>query len=194
MKYIFNMNTSVGFLLKANFVWIFLSFYLNATGQITYTRSFTDRLQEAHLEYYKPVETWHHVSPKRKDRYMQYDLVLVNEENDLELRYMIKPYADDAVDQYPHVETMRLIQHVATNDEEADIRVLMPDSETLARRFNAEWGLCQYFTPKRTYSEKPFGALITLYAKGKAMIQVVILYQDASYDPFESFHFLKFRE
>lgn len=163
-------------------------------SQLIYTHHFSELLLEAHLDYYKPLEEWYHVSPKVKDDFMKYDLVLVNEDNDLEIRYYIKPYEDDALDQFPHVSMIRLMQHIATNDENAEIKVKILDQPYLQDRFNADWGMCQYFIPKRSYSDKPFGSLISLYAKGKSTAYAVVLYRDIEYDPLEKFVFLRYRE
>ena len=163
-------------------------------SQIVYTHSFTELLKEAHLDYYKPIEEWYHVSPKIKDNYMKYDLVLINEDTDREVRYYIKPYQDDVLDQIPHVSMIRLMQHIATNDENAEIRALILDQDLLLNRFNADWGMCQYFIPKKSYSDLPFGALISLYAKGKSTVYAVVLYREFKFDPLEHFYQLRFRE
>lgn len=161
---------------------------------IIYTYGFTEKLAECHLDYYKPLEEWYHVSPKTKDTYMPYDLVIVNEDAELEIRYALRPYADQPVDKVPHVEIMRLMQHIAINDENAEIRALILDEETLRERFNADWGICQYFIPKKTYADFPFGTLISLYAEGKATAHAIVLYRDVAYDPLEKFYQLRFRE
>ncbi len=161
---------------------------------IIYTYGFTEKLAACHLDYYKPLEEWYHVSPKQQDSYMPYDLVIVNEDAELEVRYALRPYADEALDKVPHVEIMRLMQHIAVNDENSDIRALILDEETLRERFNADWGMCQYFIPKRSYSDMPFGTLISLYAEGKATAHAIVLYRDVAYDPLEKFYQLRFRE
>ena len=175
-------------------VLLFIIPNMQLNSQIVYTYGFTELLKEAHLDYYKPLEEWYHVSPKRRDKYMQYDLVLIHEDTDREMRYYIKPYQDDAIDQIPHVSMIRLMQHIATNDENAEIRALILDEDLLQTRFNADWGICQYFIPKRSYSNLPFGALISLYAKGKSTVYAVILYRDIDFDPLENFYQLRFRE
>ena len=120
--------------------------------------------------------------------------VLALEDAELEVRYALRPYADGALDKVPHVEIMRLIQHIAVNDDSTVIRALILDEETLQERFNADWGMCQYFVPKRSYSDKPYGTLFSLYAEGKATAHAVVLYRDPAYDPLETFYQLRFRE
>ena len=176
------------------FVLLFIMPFLQLNSQIVYTHGFTELLKEAHLDYYKPLEEWYHVSPKKRDKYMKYDLVLLNESTDREVRYYIKTYQDDVLDQIPHVSMMRLIQHIATNDENAEIRAVILDQDLLENRFNADWGICQYFIPKKSYSDLPFGALISIYAKGKSTAYAVILYSDIEFEPLKNFYQLRFRE
>ena len=166
----------------------------SAKGQIIYTDGFTELLKEAHFDFFEPVEQWLHVTPKVKDQYMAYDLVLQNDRNDLELRYDIRPFTNQQLDFLPKVENVRLIHHIASNNPEEEILVKVLDSETLKRRFNADWGACHFFTPKESYTEKRRGALLSIYGEGKALANIVILYNDWDFDPLESFNQLRFRE
>lgn len=167
---------------------------LLAQQPIIYTHGFTQMLDACELDYYKPLEEWYHVTPKRADRFMPYDLVIVNEDEEIEIRYALRPAMNSAIDRLPHVDIMRLMQHIATNDETAEIRALILDEETLTERFNADWGMCQYFVPKRSYSRMPLGALISIYAKDRATAHAVVLYRDPAYDPLEKFYQLRFRD
>lgn len=169
-------------------------FNTEIAAQIVFTQHFTDQLQAAHLDYYRPIEEWYHVTPKQRDRFLKYDVVLVRDDQEVEIRYLIEPYADRELDQFPHIEMTRLLSHIATNNDEISIRAVMIQHEQAKERFAADWGMCQYFVPKRSFSKMPFGTLVSLYAKGKSTVHAIILYRDIEFDPFDHFHQIRFRE
>ena len=167
-------------------------FALPCGAQITFTKSFTKKLDRASLEYYETVEEWLHVTPLESDAYMQYDLVLQNDRNDFEVRYRVRrlnKYWNRIPQQ---VEIGRLLASIAANGEESEIQMEFPASQYLREHFNADQGLFAHFTPKRSFSEKPYGTLISLYAEDKAIVDVVLLYNDPDYNARDQFRSLRF--
>ena len=176
---------------------IFMVLVYNSTqldAQIIYTDHFTEKLLASHLDYYKPLEQWYHVTPKTKDAFLKYDLVLINEAEDLEVRYILKPYEQDALDLFPHVDNSRIIHHIASNDPENDITAIILTKGQAIKRYNANWGVVHYFTPKISFSTKPYGALISIFSEGKATANAILLYEDEKFDVLSGFHQLRFRD
>jgi hypothetical protein len=173
------------------------SFYialpLTLTGQITYTAAFTQTLSEGGIEYAEEVEEWLHVTIPPEHEYMDYDLVLQNDINDFEVRYRIDPDTDNSALVPLSAEVARLTASIASNDENSEIRIVVPPDSLLQDAFAADRGVIAYFSPKLTYSEKPYGALLTLHAWGHPVVYIVVLYADPAYDPLEKYRNIRFR-
>jgi hypothetical protein len=92
------------------------------------------------------------------------------------------------------VSVSRLVANIASNDEINDIRIRIPSDEQLSEAFNAHRGVIAYFTPKVEFSEKPYGALLSLFAIDKPAIDIVILYTDPTYDPLLSYRSIRYKE
>lgn len=165
-----------------------------ASAQITYTVAFTQTLEKAGIGYAEPVEQWLHVTLPPEDEFMDYDLVLQNDRNDLEFRYRIQSgrYAESEIP--PSVIVSSLVATIATNQEPTDIHIQIPTDSFLKAAFNADRGVIAYFTPKAEFSEKPYGAYLSLYAEGRTGIDVVILYSDETFDPLTMYRGVYFTE
>ena len=165
-----------------------------ASAQIIHTASFTRALEAAGIGYAEPAEQWLHVTLPPEDGYMDYDLVLENDRNNFEVRYRIQHRAgpDKAVP--ASVEVARLVASIASNAPGSEIRILIPPDTMLREAFNADRGIIAYFTPKSDFSEKQFGALLSLYSSGRPGIDIVLLYYDAEYDPLRMFRSVRYRE
>jgi len=164
------------------------------SAQITYTAAFTKTLYEAGIEYAAPTEQWLHVVLPPEDDYMDYNLVLENDRNDFEVRYRIQQHTrpDQAIP--ASIEVARLVASIASNAPETEIRIQIPPDSLLQKAFNADRGIIAYFTPKFDFSEKPYGALISLDMLGGTGIDVILLYYDPAYDPLYTFRSVRFRE
>ncbi len=162
-------------------------------GQIKYTASFTRSLEKAGISYIAPLEQWLHVAAPPDHEYMQYDLVLQNDRNDFEVRYRIHPNRRSELSIPPSVTVSRLIASIASNDEANEIRVVIL-SEEILKVFNADRGVIAYFTPKDEFTEKPYGAVFSLYAEDRRAIDVVLLYTNPEFDPLTAYRSIYFRE
>jgi hypothetical protein len=123
---------------------------------------------------------------------MDYDLVLQNDRNDLEYRYRIESNARLRQPVPASVEVSRLLASIASNDSEANIVIKIPDEDFLRQAFNADHGMIAYFTPQAGFSEKPYGALLSLYAAGHPAVDVLILSYDRTIDPLQHFRSVYF--
>jgi len=164
----------------------------DAIGQIVYTSSFTRKIDKAGIELYTPVEEWLHVYPLDRDSFMSYDLVLQNDINDFEVRYRIRPDNSRWRKIPNELEFKRLLSHIATNDTEANIHVMIADSSFAREHFDASTCRFVHFTPKAGYSEKPYATLITLKSDYDVAIDIILLHYNPTYDPKESFRNVRF--
>lgn len=161
-------------------------------SEIVHTRSFTKKLQRASLEYLEPVEQYLHVVPLQRDEFMQYDLVLEDDRGEFEMRFRIRRINKHWRQIPQHVEIGRLVASMATNMDDADIAMEFPDPEFLRMHFNADEGLFAHFQPKASFSDKPHGTLVSLFAQDKAVVDVVLLYRDPQFIPVEQFRNVRF--
>jgi hypothetical protein len=163
-------------------------------GQIIYTASFTRLLHDAGIEYAAPAESWLHVTIPPEDDYMDYDLVVENDRNDFEVRYRIHRQSAQSKQTPASVEVARLVASIASNEPETEIRITIPPDGLLKEAFNADRGVIGYFTPKPDFSEKTFGALVSLYQSSESAIDIVLLYNDPEFDPLGMYRSIRFRE
>lgn len=164
-----------------------------ASGQIVYTAAFTHLLDHAGLEYFTNTEEWLHVTIPPEDVYMDYHLVLENDRNDFEVRYHISDSSNTKSVTPAAVEVARLVATIATNDENSIIRIQIPPDALLHTVFNADRGILAYFTPKADFSEKPHGAILSLYKDNRPDVFIVFLYYDPAYSPLTQFRNIRYR-
>lgn len=165
-----------------------------ASGQIIYTANFTRDLKKAGLEYAEPTEQWLHVTIPPNHEFMEYDLVLQNDRNDFEVRYSIHKERRSDLSIPPSVAVSRLLADIASNDEIHEIRIKIPPDELLKEAFNATSGVIAYFAPKDEFSEKDFGALVSLYAEGRPAIDIILLYRDPAFDPLIQYRSIRYED
>jgi hypothetical protein len=177
--------------------WCFAVFWISVdalSAQIIYTSTFTKTLETAGITYIEPLEQWLHVTIPPDHDYMRYDLVLQNDRNDFEVRYHVYSGRNAQKSVPPFVEVSRLVSSIASNNELHEIRVTIPPDDLLQEVFNADRGVIAYFTPKEEFSEKPYGALLSLYAGEHRGIAVVLLYSNMEFDPITAYRSIYFRE
>lgn len=147
-------------------------------------------MEKAQIDFYEPVELWLHVVPRAQDAFMRYDLVLQNDRNTFEMRIRVRQKDEE----WPHhVEVPRLAASISTNAPDSEVRITVPDSTFLQTHFNAQDGIFADFTPKRDFSGKRFGSLITLDHRERPSIDVVVLYDDEHYKPLDAFRNIRYR-
>jgi hypothetical protein len=153
-----------------------LVFKTGLQAQLVYTQQFTDKLEALDLYFYEPTDNWLHLLPVKKDSIFNYDLMLISEENDVDVRIILNTI-DEKPDllKFPHVEFTRILTNVATNDPEADILVSQLSGATIKDAFNADWALMADFIPKKWLSLLAFGRLYSLYKDDKGIASIIIL-------------------
>ena len=176
---------------------LFFLLSVSTFGQVEpliYTSKFTRLLKKAELEFFKPVEVWLRIKPVQRDRHMRYDLILHNEVNDFEVRYRILPSGRSKMETYPHIEASRLAASLASNADNSEIRVQVPDPAFVRETYNADWCTVHSFVPKASNTEKSFGSLLSILAEDQAMVNIVLLYDDPEYNVLEQFRQVRFQE
>lgn len=163
-----------------------------AQVEIVHTRSFTKKLQRASLEYLETVEQWLHVVPLQRDDFMHYDLVLEDDRGEFEMRFRIRRINKQWRQVPQNVEIGRLAASISSNLDDAEIRMEFPDEDFLRSHFNADQGLFAHFQPKTSFSNKPYGTLVSLFAEDKAVVDVILLYRNETYVPVDHFRNVRF--
>ena len=125
---------------------------------------------------------------------MKYDLVLQNDINDFETRYRIRPYKGKWKRTPQNIEIGRLASSIATNDPEADIYMAFPDSTFAREEFNAVSCHIARFVPKQSFSEKPYGSILSIRADDGTAVDVIVLTYDPEYNPYSDLRHIRFKE
>ena len=150
-----------------------------------YTHTLTKKLAYYQIDFFQPLERWLQITDITSDEFMDYDAVLRDEE-DLEIRLNIVE-ADKMFSQHPHVELIRVLSNISTNEEDADIKISQLNAEWVSEKYHADWGLYADFTPKMSFSMYPKGRLLCLYKEGRALVHYIILHNQEELDPFFEF-------
>jgi len=152
---------------------------------MVYTNALTKKLNFHQIDFFQPVERWLHITNITADEFMDYDAVLRDEQG-LEIRLNIQE-ADKMYSQHPHVELIRMIANISTNNEEAEILISQLNAEWVIEKYQADWGLYADFTPKRSFSTYPKGRILCLYKEGRALVNYIVLHDEEELDPFFEF-------
>ena len=124
------IRTTLVILILLTFCGVLIS---QTDSDIIYTRSFTNKLRHHQIDFFQPVERWLHISNLREDEYMSYDAVL-HDESDLEIRIRILE-DDKAYIKHPHIEVMRMLSSIATNNQETNIRISQINTEWVSENY-----------------------------------------------------------
>lgn len=156
-------------------------------GQEKYilTKAFDKKLKDFQLEYLSPEDTWLHPVPY-EDEYAEYDLVLYADDQTLEVRYIFQGEDSPiALSMNPHLEFYRSVIDFASNEPEAnEIRIQDISSEQAKKKYNADWCLEAYFTPKEDLTLKSKGKILGIYKDKVGLIFCMILHDREEASPY----------
>ncbi|MEM6317027.1 MAG: hypothetical protein AAF960_05115 [Bacteroidota bacterium] len=150
--------------------------------KIKYTDSFLEKLEQTQIDVFTPVEgKYKSVRPLKND-FQPIDHAIVSKREKIVIRYSVIPYdSDKPATQLPHVDFMRLVTSVASNDEDAGVvSVHALDNPQLKTYFNADWGSMAYFKPKYRFSEAQHCRLLALFKEGQGTVYVFFLFDEPS--------------
>lgn len=170
-------------------------FAQSAFGQLEYSDSFLYLLENAQIDFYEPVEGKYKAIKLQKEVFQPCDFGMRSRKEQLEIRYIIAPYSENSpAFNAPHVESARMVAHLATNDPDAVITILSMDELELRDKFNADWGKVFFFKPKEQFSTSKHCKMLSLYAEGKGMALVFFLFDKPSTELDNRFLALRFKD
>lgn len=162
-------------------------------SQIAYTRSFSRALQNSGAEFLRPAENWLRIRPLLRDSFMLYDLVLHDDQDEFELRMQILG-GNHSVTSFPHIDFTRLLSSISSNAEQDSLVIFYSNSEHFTEKYRAGWGVIADFTPKKSFSAKKYGRLISIHREESGLIHQVFLSDELLIKPEETQLFLRFRD
>ncbi|MCU0347378.1 MAG: hypothetical protein MUC59_10565 [Saprospiraceae bacterium] len=151
-----------------------------AFGQkIEHTDQFDDLLRRAGVEVFEPLDAGYRSFEPLENQYLNCHHAISSNSEDLQIRYYVLPWDErNYLSTAPNVATFLTITNLATNADEAIITALRPDSESLRRDFNADWGMTYVFTPKPAFDSSPICKMIALSKEGQGTVFVFFLFDD----------------
>ncbi|MDX1667525.1 MAG: hypothetical protein R3350_09860 [Saprospiraceae bacterium] len=167
-----------------------------AQHKIDFPEEFFQTLDRAQVEFIHPLDSdYRDIRPRQND-IIETDLAIYSRREKLQIRYHIQPEIDL---QYthappPHVRCIRLLLHLATNDQRFVMTGLDVDQEKLREQFNADWGKVFFFTPKDSFSSQENCKMLALYREGMGMAYVFFLFDDAGRELDNRFYALRFQD
>ncbi len=196
--HVHNLWISKQFEVMCKGLWIFSVSFLLALplfGQVKMDEDFELLLEEAGIAFLSPVEARYKRIPVWKNPLQSYDYAIRSRREGLEIRYIIKPYeAGNPLSALPQVEAIRLLTHLATNDQEELIVGHEIAQEVLAEAFHADWGRQYFFKPKSSFSRWQHCELLALHKAGQGTAFVLFLFDEPSRELGNRFYALQFTE
>ena len=170
-------------------------FYLPLMSQIELSNNFLTLLDEAQIDFIYPIEGKYKAITVPSKPYEKYDFAMLSRKEKIEIRYSIRPFEEkNWVSIAPHAEAMRLVTHLASNDENAVISTTTIKPESLQENFNADWGIVSIFRPKERFSSRKQCKLLALHKEGIGTAFVFFLFDDSTIELDNRFLALQFQQ
>lgn len=144
------------------------------SGQITYTRSFDDKLSYFNLEILEPEKDWMKVINRRNNDFMTYDIVF-EASPETEIRIEID---EDNFLKSPKFEVHRLIASIASNEGDAIMEYTEYPWRKANHNFNADYAMYVDFEPKKSFSKHKNARALFLYKRNTGFVKYIILYNE----------------
>ncbi len=150
-----------------------------ASAQVKVSDNFRKLLDEVHLEFMTPLEA-RYKSVNSDNLYFNCHFAMWSRKERLEIRYFIaSPTQDELLDFVPHVDCIRMVTHLATNDQDVVISGLDVPDTLRTEGFNADWAKVFFFTPKKSFSPRTHCKMLALFKEGYGMAYVFFLFDKA---------------
>jgi len=163
-------------------------------AQLDLPTTFVEKMKTATLEINVPLENRYKDISVKKNDFQKYDLAIWSKKEKLEIRYSIEPFLTDTpLNSIPHLQCMKVITNVATNDEDVAVSVHSMSQKELLEEFNADWGAVAYFQPKPEFGNYKHCKMLALFKEGKATAYVFFLFDKASEVVDQRFYALRFK-
>ena len=144
-------------------------------GQIELPPTFNEILEVNDISFIYPIENQYKVIKRPSQSLVPVDLGLKSRKHHIEIWFQFLPETDSHP-LVPHVETMRQVFHLATNDPNELFTTLPINPQKLDSLFNASWGLVNVFKPKIAFSDKSYCKLLSLYKEQVGVMFVYFLF------------------
>ena len=153
---------------------------LNLPAQIEIPADFEALLQKTGVEIFFPLESTYRNWGSGENEWLNCEFAIRSRKEKIEIRYHLQPYLDsDPTADLPHLNCMRLLTHLASNDEDAVIAAHVL-SDTDLEDYRADWGKLYFFRPKRSFGDYANCQLLALYREGVGMACVFYFFDEPS--------------
>ena len=114
----------------------FLISFQASFAQVQLPDAFSNLLSKTQLDFHYPLEGKYKVKKVGFEPYESYDFAIRSRKEKIEIRYAIYPFEEkDLASIAPHAACVRLVTHLATNDDHALISSFSLSEESLLGRF-----------------------------------------------------------
>lgn len=150
-----------------------------ANAQIELHGEFQALLEKAELEFIQPVEARYKDTKAHRNRFQPTDFAMRSRAEKLEIRYLVYPYnPNEATSAHPHLRAVRLLVHLATNDQ-SFVMSGKDLTEAKLKTYNADWGKTFFFTPKAAFSNRSHCKMLALHKAETGTAFVFFLFDKA---------------
>lgn len=150
-------------------------------AQVELPSDFQRRLEMAHIDFFEPLEGAYKAIRVVSNEWLTCDFAMRSRRERMEIHYRIEPAREsDPLVDAPHVRVARLLNHLASNDEESVVTVLSVRDTDLREQFQADWGKIFFFTPKPGFSRYRECRLVALYREGAGMALIFYFFDEPS--------------
>lgn len=168
-------------------------FYSSLSAQVDLSPDFQQRLKETRIEFLEPLEAKYKDIRVARNDFLDYDFAIRSRREQIEIRYLIEPLTEsNPVAQAPHVRTVRMLMHLARNDDVFVMSGIDVRETDLREQFNADWGKIFFFTPKEGFSRYQECKMLALFREGRGMAYVFFLFDEPSRALDNRFYALRF--
>lgn len=147
-----------------------------------WTKSFDRKMKRMGLEFFQPVERWMKPALDQFEHGVDFDLIL-HSPPDIEVRVRLEEEPPRRP-LHPNVYITNLVSTLATNDQNALIRMTAYQLDYARQTYGADLAIYADFVPKQSFSSAPQGRILCLYRQGEGLVSYVILYTGEELDPF----------
>lgn len=170
-------------------------FFTAAAGaQVDLPPAFRQKLEAARIDFMEPLESGYKDIRVEENDLVDYDFAIRSRKEKMEIRYLIEPSGSgQALASIPHVQCIRVLSTLATNDERYVMSGIDVGAGDLTRRFNADWGKVFFFKPKEGFSAYQNCKMLALFREGQGMAYVFFLFDEAGPELDYRFYALSFR-
>lgn len=149
---------------------------VTASAQEKQLLRFALLLGEAGLDYLNPVDAGYREIKTAKNNFQHCDFAIHSKEEKLEIRFLIQPVRDTNEVFNPHLRSMAMVTHLATNDETAAIAV----HHIPGAPYRADWVKAFFFQPKQVFGMWQHCKMLALYKEGRGMAYIFYFFNEAS--------------